>query len=95
MESRPELRELLGPGRTLHFHGTDAAPGAEAEWLVDLTGDAIAVRHAHEKAAVALRGSLADVLLVVFRRQPVSAARVEVLGDAELLDFWLERVKFG
>ncbi|MEV0264021.1 maleylpyruvate isomerase N-terminal domain-containing protein [Streptomyces sp. NPDC050617] len=95
VEARPELRELLGPGRTLHFHGTDAGPGAEAEWLIDLTGDAIVVRRAHEKAAVALRGPIADVLQVVFRRQPVSAGRVEVLGDAELLDFWLERVTFG
>ncbi|MFE7115660.1 maleylpyruvate isomerase family mycothiol-dependent enzyme [Streptomyces sp. NPDC057654] len=95
MEARPELRELLGPGRTLHFHGTDAVPGVEAEWLLDLTGDAIVVRQAHEKAAVALRGSITDVLLVVFRRQPVSAGRVEVIGDAELLDFWLERVKFA
>ncbi|MEU7042676.1 maleylpyruvate isomerase family mycothiol-dependent enzyme [Streptomyces varsoviensis] len=95
MEARPQLRELLGAGRTLHFHGTDAGPGAAAEWLVDLTGDAIAVRRAHEKAAVAVRGPVGDVLQLVFRRQPVSAGRVEVLGDAELLDFWLERVKFG
>ncbi|MEV0279058.1 maleylpyruvate isomerase family mycothiol-dependent enzyme [Streptomyces sp. NPDC050610] len=95
MEARPELRELLGSGRTLHFHGTDAGPATEAEWLVDLTGDAIAVRRAHEKAAVAVRGPIGDVLQVVYRRQPVSAGRVEVLGDAKLLDFWLERVKFG
>ena len=66
----PSMRELLGPGRTLHFHATDTAPEAAAEWLVDLTGDAIAWRRAHEKAAVAVRGPLTDLLLVVYRRRP-------------------------
>jgi len=51
-EIHPWMRELLGPGRTLHFHATDTAPEAAAEWLIDLTGDAIAWRPAHEKAAV-------------------------------------------
>ncbi len=27
----PWMRELLGPGRTLHFHATDTAPQAAAE----------------------------------------------------------------
>ncbi len=40
-EVHPEKRELLGPDRTIHFHATDTAPEAAAEWLVDLTGDAI------------------------------------------------------
>jgi uncharacterized protein (TIGR03083 family) len=47
----PELRELLAPGRTVHLHATDTAPEAIAEWLVDLTGDRIVWRRAHEKAA--------------------------------------------
>lgn len=55
-EVHPEQRELLGPGRTLHFHSTDTAPEAAAEWLIDLTGDVIVWRRAHEKAAVAVRG---------------------------------------
>lgn len=94
-EIHPEQRELLGPGRTLHLHATDTAPEAAAEWVVDLTGDAVAWRRAHEKAAVAVRGPLADLLLVVYRRRPVGQEGVEVLGDAQLLDFWLERVGFG
>jgi len=48
-EIRPWMRELLGPGRTLHFHATDTAPEAAAEWLIDLTGDAIVWRREHEK----------------------------------------------
>jgi uncharacterized protein (TIGR03083 family) len=90
-EIHPEKRELLGPGRTLHFHATDTAPEAAAEWLIDLTGDAIVWRRAHEKAAVAVRGPLADLLLVIYRRMPAHSERIEVLGDVQLLDFWLER----
>jgi uncharacterized protein (TIGR03083 family) len=89
----PERRELLGPGRTLHLHATDTAPELAAEWVVDLTGDALAWRRAHEKAAVAVRAPLTELLLMVYRRRPVDG--LEVLGDAELLDFWLDRVSFG
>ena len=62
-EVHPWMRELLDPGRTLHFHATDMAPQAAAEWLIDLTGGAIAWRRAHEKAAVAVRGPLTDLPL--------------------------------
>lgn len=94
-EVHPEKRELLGPGRTLHLHATDTAPERAAEWLVDLTGDTIVWRRAHEKAAVAVRGPLTELLLVAYRRRAVRDGSVEVLGDAQLLDFWLERVGFG
>ena len=62
---------------------------------MDLTGDLIAWRRAHEKAAVAVRGPLTNLLLLVYGRLSVDTAGVEVLGDAKLLDFWLERVAFG
>ena len=93
LEYHPEVRELLGPGRTLHFHATDTPPQAAAEWVIDLTGDAITWRRAHEKAAVAARGPLTDLLLVLYRRRPATA--VEVLGDTSLLDLWLDRARFG
>ncbi|MFD8071340.1 hypothetical protein ACFV3E_01590 [Streptomyces sp. NPDC059718] len=48
-----------------------------------------------EKAAVAVRGPLLGLLLLVHRRRTVAAEDVEVLGDAGLLDFRLERVGFG
>jgi uncharacterized protein (TIGR03083 family) len=94
-EVHPWMRELLGPGRTLHFHATDTAPEAAAEWVVDLTGDAIVWRRAHEKAAVAVRGPLTDLLLVIYKRRPARGEGIEILGDEQLLDFWLERVGFG
>jgi hypothetical protein len=94
-EVHPWVRELFGPSRTLHFHATDTAPEAQAEWFVDLTGEVIVWRRAHEKAAVAVRGSLTDLALVVYKRLPADSERLEVLGDAELFDYWLERVSFG
>jgi uncharacterized protein (TIGR03083 family) len=94
-EVHPWMRELLGPGRTLHFHATDTEPEASAEWIVDLTGDAITWRHAHEKAAVAIRGPLTDLMLIIYKRRPARGDGIEVLGDSRLLDFWLERVSFG
>lgn len=91
----PEQRELLGPGRTLHFHATDTGPQARAEWLVDLTGETVVWRRAHEKAAVAVRGPLTELLLVLYRRRSPHSEGIEVLGDGQLLDFWQERVGFG
>jgi uncharacterized protein (TIGR03083 family) len=91
----PELRELLGPGRTLHFHATDTPPEADAEWVVDLTGDVATWRRAHEKSAVAVRGPLTDLLLIVYRRRPPAGDAIQVFGDQDLLAYWLDRVSFG
>ncbi|MFJ9677150.1 maleylpyruvate isomerase family mycothiol-dependent enzyme [Streptomyces sp. NPDC101194] len=84
--------ELVGAGRSIHLHATDV-PGAE--WLIELGEDGFTWRRAHEKATVALRGPLTDVMLVFNRRLPADSDRVEVLGDAGLLDFWLEHSAFG
>lgn len=94
-ELHPWTRELLSPGRTLHFHATDTAPDDGAEWVVDLTGDVLAWRRAHEKSAVAVRGPVVELLLVVYRRRSPRDGTVEVLGDSDLLDYWLDRVSFG
>ncbi|WP_326765382.1 maleylpyruvate isomerase family mycothiol-dependent enzyme [Streptomyces sp. NBC_01591] len=87
-----EAAGLTGAGRSIHLHATDV-PGAE--WLIEFGEDGFAWRRAHEKATVALRGPLTDVMLVFNRRLAADSDRVEVLGDAELLDFWLERAAFG
>jgi uncharacterized protein (TIGR03083 family) len=91
----PRMRELLGPGRTLHFHATDTDKDDHAEWVVDLTGDAIAWRRAHEKSAVAVRGPVMELLLLVYKRRSPGDGAIEVLGDADLLEFWLDRVDFA
>jgi uncharacterized protein (TIGR03083 family) len=91
--SSPRLAELRGPGKSIHLHATDTEAGLAAEWLVELGTDGFTWRRGHEKATVALRGPLADVLLVFYRRLPADSERVEVLGEAALLDFWLDRVR--
>jgi uncharacterized protein (TIGR03083 family) len=81
------------PGGTVHLHATDADPGLSAEWLVELDSPTFRWRHAHEKATVAVRAPLADLLRVVTRRLPPDSEGVEVLGDRAVLDAWLERMR--
>jgi hypothetical protein len=66
-----------------------------AEWLVELAPSGFSWRHGHERAAVAVRAPLADLLRVVTRRLPPDAQGVEVLGDAAVLDAWLERMRLS
>ncbi|MGW3725540.1 maleylpyruvate isomerase family mycothiol-dependent enzyme [Streptomyces sp. NPDC000851] len=88
-------QELRGPGRSIHLHATDTEPRLNAEWLIELTEDGLGWRRGHEKATVALRGPLTSVLLAFYRRLPLDSPEVEVLGQRELLEFWLERATFG
>ena len=87
-------RELCRPG-SIHLHATDTAPDVAGEWVIDLAGDVIAWRRGHEKATVALRGPLTAVLLAFYRRLPLDSPELEVLGERELLEFWLQRATFG
>jgi len=88
-EVHPWMRELLGTGRVIGLHATDTGD----RWLLDLTGDAISWRRDDDPAVAELSGPVTDLLLVLYRRLPVTD--VEVAGDAGLVDFWLERVGFG
>jgi len=88
------VQELRGAGRSIHLHATDAEPGLDAEWLIEFEDEGIDWRRGHEKATVALRGPLTEVMLAFYRRLPPDGGRLEVLGERELLDFWLERAMF-
>ncbi|MGX1367109.1 uncharacterized protein (TIGR03083 family) [Streptomyces canus] len=90
-----EAAQLRGPGRSIHLHATDGTPRLNAEWIVEFTEDVIAWRRGHEKATVALRGPLNAVLLAFYRRLPLDSPELEVFGERELLEFWLERATFG
>ncbi|WP_128429521.1 maleylpyruvate isomerase family mycothiol-dependent enzyme [Streptomyces cyaneus] len=85
-EPRPDLPDLLGPDRTLHFDATDAG-----EWLVDLTGKRPVWRAGADNATATARGPATDLLLFFYRR-PAPAIRTQ--GDKELLDLWLTRSGF-
>jgi uncharacterized protein (TIGR03083 family) len=95
LDRDPRVRELLGPGRTIALHATDAGATHAADWLVDLTGDVINWRRSAEPAAVTVDAPLTTLLLLLYGRVTPATAGVEVSGDAALLDFWLERVSFG
>ncbi|MGI9063156.1 MAG: maleylpyruvate isomerase family mycothiol-dependent enzyme [Pseudonocardiaceae bacterium] len=84
--------ELAGDGETLHFHATDDGLGEAGEWLVRRTPDGMAWEHGHAKGDVAVRGSAAELMLVLARRAPVST--VTVFGDGALLEHWLSRTAF-
>lgn len=61
---------------------------------MDLTGEPITWSHAHEKAAVAVRAPLTDLVLLLYGRRTPADPSVEVYGDAGLLALWLERSGF-
>ncbi|MEU9049604.1 maleylpyruvate isomerase family mycothiol-dependent enzyme [Streptomyces sp. NPDC048384] len=88
-------RELRRPGSSVHLHATDDNAEVNAEWFIDLDREVVAWRRGHEKATVALRGPLTAVLLAFYRRLPLDSPELEVLGERELLEFWLERATFG
>ncbi|GGW75157.1 hypothetical protein GCM10010503_60920 [Streptomyces lucensis JCM 4490] len=94
-DAHPAAGELRGSGRSIHLHATDAGPDLNAEWIVELGQEGVSWRRGHEKATVALRGPLTPVLLAFYRRLPLDAPGLEVLGERELLEFWLERTSFG
>ncbi|WP_149549913.1 maleylpyruvate isomerase N-terminal domain-containing protein [Streptomyces marokkonensis] len=89
------VRELRGPRRSIHLHATDTETELDAEWLVELDENGVSWHRGHEKATVALRGPLTSVLLAFYRRLPLDAPGLHVLGDRELLESWLERATFG
>lgn len=85
-EPRPDLPDLLGPGRTLHFDATDAG-----EWVVDLTGERPAWRIGAGGTAATARGPVTDLLLYFYKRP---APGVATTGDTALLDLWRARAGF-
>ncbi len=70
--------DLAAVAGTLHLHATDG----DGEWFVDGHD----WERAHTKADVALRGTTADLLLVLWGRLPVTT--VEVLGDDAVFARW-------
>ncbi len=84
---RRELAEArAGSGEAYHFHRTDG-PG---EWMVRFHADGVEVAREHGKGDVAIRGTSSDLLLWLWRRIP--ASRVEVFGDAALLERYFDLV---
>jgi uncharacterized protein (TIGR03083 family) len=92
---QPDLRaSALPAGSALQVRAMDPGLGAAGQWLVRNSGDGVQVLPEHASADVELSGRAADVLLVLMRRVPPGGGTVRVLGDAALLDRWLEQTAF-
>lgn len=80
--ARLDLERLAGTGETMHLHATDV----EGEWLCTFTPERVEWSHGHAKGDVAARAPASDLLLLLWGRLPPS--RLELFGDASLLDRW-------
>ena len=65
-------------GGSVHLHCGDVA----GEWTVKETDDGFAVVREHSKGDCAIRGTASDILLALWRRQPLSDC--DVVGDADV-----------
>lgn len=81
--------ELDADGATIHLHATDVDDG---EWTIRFGADGLEWNQAHEKGDVAARGPVSDLLLLLWSRIPPS--RLQLFGDATLLDRWQAAAKF-
>ncbi|MEM7323862.1 MAG: maleylpyruvate isomerase family mycothiol-dependent enzyme [Actinomycetota bacterium] len=86
---RMQFATLNGDGETVHLHATDVDDG---EWLLTYRSEAVEWEHSHAKGDVAARGPVSDLLLLLWSRIPSS--RLEVFGDAKLLDRWQDAANF-
>lgn len=96
-QARPEFVDAIrDTGQALHFHATDTAN----EWLVCRKPDMVVLERTHADATArgpaveaAARGPAVELLLVLTRRRPLDAAQnLQLHGDRELLDHWIEHM---
>lgn len=99
VDALDELFEVVSVGKfdpsawndaevTIHLHATDV----DGEWLIRLSSDGLEMSHTHDKGDVAARGPISDLALMMVGRVP--AARLELFGDAGVLDRWFRSVRF-
>ncbi len=81
--------DLGADGASMHLHATDLEGG---EWTVHFADGGLTWQQAHEKGDVAARGPVSDLLLMLWSRIPPS--RLQLFGDATLLDRWQAAAKF-
>ncbi|MEV6670846.1 maleylpyruvate isomerase family mycothiol-dependent enzyme [Streptomyces sp. NPDC051162] len=83
----PKVAELRGDGETLRFRCTDTG----GDWLVRLRPDGFGLEAgatAGTRADATVRGTAADLLLLMYGRRGHSSDAFEVLGDEALLARW-------
>jgi uncharacterized protein (TIGR03083 family) len=75
-----EESSLGGHGETIHLHQTDGG----GEWVLELGPEQVDVERGHRKGDAAVRGTGSDLLLMLWRRIPLSS--LEVIGDEALVE---------
>ncbi|MFJ5774271.1 maleylpyruvate isomerase family mycothiol-dependent enzyme [Streptomyces sp. NPDC093094] len=89
----PKVAGLRGPGRTVRFRATDG----DGDWLVRLRPDGFGLdtaSSAAEEADATVRGTAADLLLLVYGRLRLDAEAVAHDGDKDLLALWFANSAF-
>ncbi|MFI6847570.1 maleylpyruvate isomerase family mycothiol-dependent enzyme [Kitasatospora sp. NPDC050467] len=88
----PGTAALRGADRTIRFTRTDG----DGDWLIRLRPDGFGLepQSADATADATVRGSAADLLLLLYGRLDRSADRFEVRGDDELLAHWVANSAF-
>jgi uncharacterized protein (TIGR03083 family) len=81
-----ESTAKVSTAATMHLHCTDR----DGEWLLRFGENGTTQSHEHAKGDVAVRGGGSDLYLLLWNR--IGRQRLEVFGDAALLDRWAERV---
>jgi len=80
-------RQVSSEGATMHVHCTDV----DGEWLLRFTAEGAVTTAEHAKGDLAVRGSAADLYLLLWNRTGRDA--VDTFGDTSLLDRWAEHVR--
>jgi uncharacterized protein (TIGR03083 family) len=85
------VTELRGNGESLECLATDTGD----TWLIELYPDRFTWRHdsaaAHAPASAILRGTAADLYLLLWRRRPLDDARFALEGESSVLEHWLDK----
>ncbi|MCX5008973.1 maleylpyruvate isomerase family mycothiol-dependent enzyme [Streptomyces sp. NBC_00638] len=92
----PKVANLCGPDKTIGFHTTDG----DDRWLVRLRPDGFGLDMTRptadttDTADATVRGTAADLLLLVYGRLPHAAEVFTHEGDEQLLDHWFANSAF-
>ncbi|MHB8380078.1 MAG: maleylpyruvate isomerase family mycothiol-dependent enzyme [Acidimicrobiales bacterium] len=81
----PQVRELRGNGEHVRMTTIDQ----EKTWIIELQPDGFVLIESDERPTAEFVGHANELLLLLYRRVPLSRSSVKVLGDAELAEFWL------
>jgi uncharacterized protein (TIGR03083 family) len=82
----PLVQEIRGSGETFEILATDVDQG----WSVQLIPDGFEITAPRGSSNAQLSGSAFELLLVLYRRVPLSASPVLSSGNQEVVNFWLD-----